>query len=54
MTQSEKLKNNEVKKKSADYKLLQINPSKGSKMFVGDNEVENVKDADMLRKQDTK
>jgi hypothetical protein len=39
-------------KKKAEYNLVEMDLTKGKKIFIGDQEVNDVKDADMLRKRD--
>ena len=41
----------EVKQRN-DYSLVEMDLSKGKKLFINDQEVRDVKDADMLRRKD--
>ena len=48
---AEKKQNAEVKKKT-EYSLVDMNLAKGNKIFLGDHEINDVKDADMIRRKD--
>jgi len=50
-TMAEKKQNAEVKKKT-EYSLVDMNLAKGNKIFLGDHEINDVKDADMIRRKD--
>lgn len=43
--------NAEVKKKT-EYGLVDMDLAKGKKVFLGDHEVNDVKDAEMIRRKD--